>query len=92
MRTKAFMDIFVKELWAFYRKETAIFVDLLPFCAVTLVESPLIQGALYSTADWEGFIQPNQTTPLSIGVTNTGTKDCYVFIKLIIPSYQVTRS
>ncbi len=24
-------------------------------------------------------------TPLNIGVTNTGTKDCYVFIKLIIP-------
>ena len=30
-------------------------------------------------------IQPNQTTPLSIGVTNTGTKDCYVFVKLVIP-------
>ncbi len=30
-------------------------------------------------------IRPNQTTPLNIGVTNTGTKDCYVFIKLIIP-------
>ena len=31
------------------------------------------------------LIQPNQITPLNIGVTNTGTKDCYVFIKLIIP-------
>ena len=30
-------------------------------------------------------IQPNAVTPLSIEVTNTGTKDCYVFIKLIIP-------
>lgn len=30
-------------------------------------------------------IQPNAVTPLSINVTNTGTKDCYVFIKLIIP-------
>ena len=31
------------------------------------------------------LIQPNKTTPLNICVTNTGTKDCYVFIKLIIP-------
>ena len=31
------------------------------------------------------LIEPNQTTPLNIGVTNTGSKDCYVFIKLIIP-------
>jgi len=30
-------------------------------------------------------VKPNQTTPLNIGVTNTGTKDCYVFVKLIIP-------
>ena len=30
-------------------------------------------------------ITPNAVTPLNIGVTNTGTKDCYVFIKLIIP-------
>ena len=30
-------------------------------------------------------IRPNATTPLSIGVTNTGSKDCYVFIKLVIP-------
>ena len=30
-------------------------------------------------------IQPNAVTPLSINVTNTGTKDCYVFIKLVIP-------
>ena len=30
-------------------------------------------------------IQPNAVTPLNINVTNTGTKDCYVFIKLIIP-------
>ena len=30
-------------------------------------------------------IQPNAVTPLNIGVTNTGSKDCYVFIKLIIP-------
>ena len=31
------------------------------------------------------LIQPNAVTPLNIGVINTGTKDCYVFIKLIIP-------
>ena len=31
------------------------------------------------------LIQPNAVTPLSINVTNTGTKDCYVFIKLVIP-------
>lgn len=31
------------------------------------------------------LIQPNAVTPLSIKVTNTGTKDCYVFVKLIIP-------
>ena len=30
-------------------------------------------------------IQPNAVTPLSIGVTNTGTKDCYVFVKLVNP-------
>ena len=30
-------------------------------------------------------ITPNAVTPLNIGVTNTGTKDCYVFIKLVIP-------
>lgn len=30
-------------------------------------------------------IQPNAVTSLSINVTNTGTKDCYAFIKLIIP-------
>lgn len=28
-------------------------------------------------------IQPNAVTPLSINVTNVGTKDCYVFIKLM---------
>ena len=49
------MDIFVKELWAFDSKETAFSVDLLPFCAVTLVESPLNQGTLYSTVNWESF-------------------------------------
>lgn len=31
------------------------------------------------------LIQPNQTTPLNIGVTNTGTRDCYVFVKTVIP-------
>ena len=31
------------------------------------------------------LIHPNAVTPLNIGVINTGTKDCYVFIKLIIP-------
>ena len=31
------------------------------------------------------LIQPNAVTPLSINVTNVGTKDCYVFIKLLIP-------
>jgi len=31
------------------------------------------------------LIQPNAVTPLSINVTNTGTKHCYVFIKLVIP-------
>lgn len=30
-------------------------------------------------------IVPNQTTPLSIGVTNVGSKDCYVFVKTVIP-------
>ena len=30
-------------------------------------------------------IQPNAVTPLSIQVTNTGSKDCFVFIKLVIP-------
>ena len=49
------MDIFVKELWAFDSKETAFSVDLLPFCAVTSVESPLNQGTLYSTVNWESF-------------------------------------
>ena len=49
------MGIFVKELWAFDSKETAIFVDLSLFCAATSVESLLNQGTLYSTADWEGF-------------------------------------
>ena len=51
------MDIFVKELWAFDSKEAAFFVDLLPFCAVISVESPLNQGALYSTVNWESFNQ-----------------------------------
>ena len=49
------MDVFVKELWAFGSKEIAFFGDLLSSCAVTLVESPLNQGTLYSTADWESF-------------------------------------
>ena len=49
------MDVFVKELWVFGSKEIAFLGDLLPFCAVTSVESPLNQGTLYSTADWEGF-------------------------------------
>lgn len=31
------------------------------------------------------LIQPNQTTPLNISITNTGSKDCYVFIKTMIP-------
>ena len=30
-------------------------------------------------------IKPNQTTPLSIRTTNIGSKDCYVFVKLVIP-------
>ena len=30
-------------------------------------------------------IHPNAVTPLNIGVTNTGKKDCYVFVKLVIP-------
>ena len=30
-------------------------------------------------------ITPNAVTPLNIGITNTGTKDCYVFVKDIIP-------
>ena len=50
------MDMFVKEPWAFESKETAILANLLPFCAVASAESPLNQGTLYSTADWEGFI------------------------------------
>ena len=31
------------------------------------------------------LIQPNAVTPLSISVTNTGSKDCYVFVELEIP-------
>ena len=31
------------------------------------------------------LIQPNQVTDLSIKTTNTGSKDCYIFIKLMIP-------
>ena len=31
------------------------------------------------------LIEPNSVTPLSIKTTNTGSKDCYVFIKLMIP-------
>ena len=49
------MAIFVKELWAFDSKETVLSVDLLPFCAATSVESPLNQGTLYSTVNWESF-------------------------------------
>ena len=49
------MDMFVKEPWAFESKETAILANLLPFCAVASAESPLNQGTLYSTADWESF-------------------------------------
>ena len=30
-------------------------------------------------------IVPNQTTPLSIRTTNIGSKDCYVFVKMMIP-------
>ena len=30
-------------------------------------------------------IKPNQTTPLSIRTTNIGSKDCYVFVKMMIP-------
>ena len=30
-------------------------------------------------------IKPNQTTPLSIRTTNIGSKDCYVFVKTVIP-------
>ena len=30
-------------------------------------------------------IKPNAVTPLSIGVTNVGSKDCYVFVKTVIP-------
>ena len=49
------MDIFVKELWAFDSKETEFYVDLFPFCAVKSVESPLNQGTLYITVNWESF-------------------------------------
>ena len=31
------------------------------------------------------LIQPNQVTDLNIHLTNTGSKDCYIFIKLMIP-------
>ena len=39
------------------------------------------------TLDLEDAVemQPNAVMPLSINVTNTGTKDCYVFIKPVIP-------
>ena len=30
-------------------------------------------------------VKPNQVTDLSIKVTNTGSKDCYVFVKMIVP-------
>ena len=30
-------------------------------------------------------VKPNQVTDLSIKTTNTGSKDCYVFIKTMIP-------
>ena len=36
------------------------------------------------------LIQPNQTTPLSISVTNIGSKDCYVFVELEIPEINNT--
>ena len=36
------------------------------------------------------LIQPNQTTPLNISITNTGTKDCYVFVELEIPEINNT--
>ena len=32
------------------------------------------------------LIEPNAVTPLSITVTGTGTKDCYVFVKTVIPA------
>ncbi|MBQ8306754.1 MAG: hypothetical protein IJX90_11130 [Blautia sp.] len=44
-----------------------------------------IDLAVDTGSDEAILIEPNQTTPLSIQVTNTGSKDCYVFVKLIIP-------
>lgn len=38
------------------------------------------------------LIQPNQVTPMHINVTNTGSKDCYVFIKLVVPEINITQS
>ena len=35
-------------------------------------------------------IKPNAVTPLSIGVTNVGSKDCYVFVELEIPEINNT--
>ena len=36
------------------------------------------------------LIQPNQVTDLNIGVTNVGSKDCYVFVELEIPEINNT--
>ena len=51
------MDIFVKELGISIGKIVAVLWGLLSLYDNQIVESPLNQGILYSTVDWEGFIQ-----------------------------------
>ena len=49
------MDIFVKELGDSISVTMAVLWGLLSLCDNKIVECPLNQGTLYSTADWEGF-------------------------------------
>ena len=44
-----------------------------------------IDLAVDTGSDEAILIQPNQITPMHINVTNTGSKDCYVFVKMMIP-------
>jgi hypothetical protein len=50
------MDKFVKELGDSISVTMAVLWGLLSLCDNKIVECPLNQGTLYSTADWEGFI------------------------------------
>ena len=44
-----------------------------------------IELSVNNDSDEAIMIEPNQLTPLEIHVTNKGSKECYVFIKLDIP-------